>query len=83
MRVWSFIQKCHNRVINKVSTVGQPARARDVGTKMVEGENAERSGKKKKTSNRERGRWIGMQTSAKGEGVQCRSCPDLGSVIYS
>lgn len=48
VRVWSFIQKCHNRVINKVSTVGQPARARDVGTKMVEGENAERSGKKKK-----------------------------------
>lgn len=81
MRVWSFIQKCHNRVIYKVSTVGQPARARDVGTKMVEGENTERS--RKKTSNRERGRWIGVQTSAKGEEVQCRSCPDLGSVIYS
>lgn len=30
MRVQSFIQKCHNCVINKVSSVGQPARARDV-----------------------------------------------------
>lgn len=51
MRVWSFIQKCHNRVINKVSTVGQPARARDVRNKTVR-EGAERN-RKKKRSNRE------------------------------
>lgn len=57
--VWvcSFIQKCHNSVINKESTVGQPGRTRDIRNRTVgrEGERARGSRrKKKKRGNREK-----------------------------
>lgn len=53
VRVQSFIQKCHNCVINKVSTLGQSARARDVGTKAGRRRGREER-KKKEVTERER-----------------------------
>lgn len=58
------------------------ARVRDVRNKMESGQRDSERSEVSRKMNRT-GRWIVMQASANGEEVQCQSCPERGSMIYS